>query len=170
VDRGARAGRDLLVLTELFICGYSPEDLVLKPAVQIACREAVEQLAADTTHGPGVLIGTPWVEGGKLHNSVALLEGGRVAAVRHKVELPNYGVFDELRVFRPGPMPGPVEFCGVRLGLPICEDIWVPDVTECLAETGAELIIVPNGSPYWGNKARNGRRSRWRARSRPGCR
>src|SRR3712207_2709761 len=94
----AAQGAELLVLTELFICGYTPEDLVLKPAVQIACREAVEQLAGETGDGPGILIGTPWVEGGKLHNSVALLDNGRVAAVRHKVELPNYGVFDELRV------------------------------------------------------------------------
>jgi NAD+ synthase len=145
-------GADLLVLTELFISGYSPEDLVLKPAVQIACREAAEALALETRGGPGIVVGTPWVESGKLHNSVLLMEEGRIAAVRHKVELPNYGVFDEVRVFKPGPLPGPVEFRGVRLGLPICEDIWVPDVTECLAETGAELLIVPNGSPYWSDK------------------
>jgi NAD+ synthase len=145
-------GADLLVLTELFLCGYSPEDLVLKPAVQIACREAAERLAAETGDGPGIIVGTPWVEDGNLHNSVVLSEGGRITAIRHKVELPNYGVFDELRVFKPGPMPGPIDFRGVRLGVPICEDIWLPDVTECLTETGAELLIVPNGSPFWSDK------------------
>ena len=147
-DRGA----DLLVLTELFLIGYTPEDLVLKPAVQIACREAAEALAAEIVDGPGLVVGTPWVENGRLHNSVLLMEAGRIAAIRHKVELPNYGVFDEMRVFEPGPMPGPVEFRGVRLGLPICEDLWEPDVSECLLETGAELLICPNGSPFWGNK------------------
>jgi NAD+ synthase len=145
----ARRGADLLVLTELFVCGYSPEDLVLKPALQRACRAAVEALAGDTADGgPGVLIGTPWAEGDKLYNAVALLDGGRVEALRFKVDLPNYGVFDEKRVFDPGPMPGPVSFRGVRLGLPVCEDIWGEDVVECLAETGAELLIVINGSPY----------------------
>jgi NAD+ synthase len=145
-------GADLLVLTELFLVGYSPEDLALKPAVQVACREAAEQLARETADGPAVLVGTPWVENGKLHNSYVLLQGGRIAAVRHKVELPNYGVFDEIRVFEPGPMPGPVEIGGVRIGLPICEDLWISGVVECLAETGAELLISPNGSPYWQNK------------------
>ena len=152
----AEAGRldaDLLVLTELFICGYSPEDLVLKPAVQIACREAAEALATATRGGPALLVGCPWVDDGKLHNSVLLMEDGRISVVRHKVELPNYGVFDELRVFQSGPMPGPVDFCGVRIGVPICEDLWVSDVCECLVETGAELLIVLNGSPFWGDKA-----------------
>jgi len=146
-------GADLLVLTELFLIGYSPEDLVLKPAVQTACREAAEQLAAETADGPGLIVGCPWVENGKLHNSVLLMDGGRITAVRHKVELPNYGVFDELRVFQSGPLPGPVEFRGVRIGIPICEDLWVPDVAECLLETGAELLITPNGSPYWSDKS-----------------
>jgi len=146
-------GADLLVLTELFLCGYSPEDLVLKPAVQDACREAAEELAAITREGPAIGVGAPWVDEDGLHNSFLLLDGGRIAAIRHKVELPNYGVFDELRVFKPGRLPGPVEFRGVRLGFPICEDLWIPDVTETLAETGAELLIVPNGSPYWQNKA-----------------
>ena len=145
-------GADLLVLTELFLCGYPPEDLVLKPAVQRACRDAAEALAGVTRDGPGIVVGSPWVDESGLHNSVLLMDEGRIAAARHKVELPNYGVFDELRVFRPGPLPGPVEFRGMRLGLPICEDIWLPDVTECLAETGAEFLIVPNGSPYWSNK------------------
>ena len=88
----------------------------------------------------------------KLYNAVALLDGGAIAALRYKVDLPNYGVFDEKRVFAPGPMPGPVNFRGVRLGLPICEDIWGAEIVECLAETGAELLVVPNGSPYWRQK------------------
>jgi len=142
----------------LFIAGYPPEDLVLKPAFQAACRAAVEQLARETADGgPALLVGTPWLDGGKLYNAVALLDGGRIAALRFKVNLPNYGVFDERRVFAPGPLPGPVNFRGVRLGLPICEDIWTEwgdyeNVIECLAETGAELLIVPNGSPYWREK------------------
>ena len=78
----------------------------------------------------------------------------RSTALRFKVDLPNYGVFDEKRVFAPGPMPGPVNFRGVRLGLPICEDIWGEEIVECLAETGAEMLVVPNGSPYWRERRR----------------
>ena len=94
------------------------------------------------------MIGSPWVEDGKLYNAVALLDGGRITGLRFKVDLPNYGVFDEKRVFAPGPLPGPVSFRGVRIGLPVCEDIWGPEPTECIAETGGEILLVPNGSPY----------------------
>jgi NAD+ synthase len=154
----ARDGADIVAFSELFLAGYPPEDLVLKPAFQAACRAAVEKLARETNDdGPAVLIGTPWVEERKLYNAYALLAGGRIAAIRFKVNLPNYGVFDEKRVFATGPVPGPVSFRGVRLGLPICEDTWTDwgdyeNVVECLAETGAELLVVPNGSPYWRDK------------------
>ncbi len=152
-DTAAGQGADLVVFPELFIAGYPPEDLVLKPAFQAACRNAVEELARETSDGPGLLVGAPWVEGGRLYNAVALLEGGAIAALRYKVNLPNYGVFDERRVFAPGPVPGPINFRGVRIGIPICEDIWTDwgdyeNVVECLTETGAELLVVPNGSPF----------------------
>jgi NAD+ synthase len=153
--RAAAGGADLIVFSELFVCGYPPEDLVLKPALQAACRAAVEALARETADGgPAVLLGTPWVDGGKLYNACALLDGGRIAAIRYKVNLPNYGVFDEQRVFARGPVAGPITLKGVRLGVPICEDIWTDEspayenIVECLAETGAEILIVPNGSPY----------------------
>src|SRR5512144_3093984 len=149
----AAQGADIVVFPELFIAGYPPEDLVLKPAFQAACRSAIETLARETSaDGPALLVGTPWLDAGKLYNAVALLEGGAIAALRYKVDLPNYGVFDEKRVFAPGPMPGPLNFRGVRLGVPICEDIWGTEVVECLAETGAEMLVVPNGSPYWRQK------------------
>jgi NAD+ synthase len=149
-----RDGADVVAYPELFIAGYPPEDLVLKPAFQAACRAAVETLARETGDGgPAVLIGTPWVEDGKLYNAYSLLGGGRVEANRFKVDLPNYGVFDEKRVFAAGPPPGPITIKGIRVGIPICEDIWGPDVVECLAETGGEILLVPNGSPYWRGKS-----------------
>src|SRR5437763_11286782 len=149
-----RLGADVVMFPELFIAGYPPEDLVLKPAFQDACRAAVEALAKDTADGgPGVIVGSPWPEDGKVYNAVALLDGGGIAGLRYKVELPNYGVFDEYRVFTRGPLPGPIGFRGIRLGLPICEDIWFDQVPECLMETGAEMMISPNGSPYSVHKA-----------------
>ena len=126
---------------------------MLKPAFQAACRTAIETLARETADGgPALLIGSPWVEDGKVYNAVCLLADGRIQGVRFKVDLPNYGVFDEKRVFAQGPMPGPLNFRGVRIGAPVCEDMWTPDVTECLAETGAEILLVPNGSPYHHDK------------------
>jgi NAD+ synthase len=142
-------GADIVMSSELFLSGYPPEDLVLKPAFQEACRTACETLARETADGgPAVLVGLPWVENGGLYNAYALLDGGRIESVRFKVDLPNYGVFDEKRVFTPGPAPGPVSFRGVRIGIPICEDIWGPDPVECIAETGGEILLVPNASPY----------------------
>jgi len=139
---------DLVLFPELFICGYPPEDLVLKQAFVESSMAAISDLAKDTADGPALLIGTPWLEGDCLFNAVALLNDGKVETVRCKYDLPNYGVFDEKRVFSSGPIPGPINFKGVRIGVPICEDIWNDEVCETLAETGAEILLVPNGSPY----------------------
>ncbi len=150
----AAGGADLLLTSELYACGYPPEDLVRKPFFVAEIRAAVEAFARETADGgPAVLLGTPWVEGDKLHNSHLLIENGAVTTARHKYDLPNYGVFDEKRVFDPGPLPGPVNFRDVRIGVPICEDIWTPDVVECIAETGGEFLLVPNGSPFEAGKS-----------------
>ena len=147
--RAAAPNADLLVTPELSVVGYPPEDLVLKPALVAAAMERIEQLAAATADGgPALLVGAPIAEHGKLHNAMFLLDGGKIAGITRKHDLPNYGTFDEKRVFSPGPLPGPLAFRGLRLGVPICEDMWSADVIECLAETGAEMLIVPNGSPF----------------------
>ena len=145
---GRARGADLVVLPELFITGYPPEDLVLKPAFARAAREVTEALATQIVDGPGLLVGTVWPEDGKVYNAVVLIEGGAIAAVRTKVDLPNYGVFDEKRVFAPGALPSSINFRGVKIGAPICEDIWQEDVVECLVECGADLLIAINGSPF----------------------
>jgi NAD+ synthase len=147
-DRAGELGADLLVLSELILVGYPPEDLVLRPALVEAAASALRELERETGPGsPALLVTLPWRADGCLHNAVALVADGR-SELRFKHELPNYGVFDEKRVFKPGPLPAPVSFRGVRLGLPICEDIWFPTVTAHLAQAGAELLLVPNGSPF----------------------
>jgi NAD+ synthase len=154
--KAAALGADLVVGTELCITGYPPEDLVLKPSFLELTRKTVEALAAETGDGgPALLVSAPWRDEGTegplrhhVYDAAILLDGGAVQALRYKHDLPNYSVFDEKRVFKAGPMPGPVNFRGVRLGVPICEDIWSPDVAECLVESGAEILVVPNGSPY----------------------
>ncbi|MBL8837931.1 MAG: NAD+ synthase [Alphaproteobacteria bacterium] len=149
----ARAGADLVVYPELTVAAYQPEDLVLKPAFQAAARAAIEDLARETSDGgPALLVGAPWAEDGKVYNAALLLADGRIAAKRYKYDLPNYGVFDDKRVFAAGPMPGPIVFKGVRLGVMVCEDMWTSDVAETLVESGAELLIVTNGSPYEAGK------------------
>ncbi|MBM86106.1 MAG: NAD+ synthase [Rhodospirillaceae bacterium] len=152
--KASAAGADLILTSELYVCGYPPEDLVRKPLFVAEIREAIEGFVRETADGgPAILLGTPWVECDKLHNSQVLIESGTITAARHKHALPNYGVFDEKRVFDPGPLLGPVNFRDVRIGVPVCEDIWTPDVIECITETGGELILVPNGSPFEAGKA-----------------
>jgi NAD+ synthase len=152
--KAATSNADLVLFPELVICGYPPEDLVLKPALQARCQDAVTRLATETGDGgPALLVGTPWVDNGSLYNAVALLRDGQIDTLRFKHDLPNYGVFDEKRVFVAGPVPGPIPFRlrngqQIRLGLMICEDMWTEDVAEGLEESGAELLIIPNGSPF----------------------
>ncbi|RWO58331.1 NAD+ synthase [Mesorhizobium sp.] len=151
----ARQGADIVLFTELFLAGYPPEDLVLKPAFLKACERAAQDFARDTADGgPGFIIGTPLKRKSGTHNSIIFADGGKILAERYKLDLPNYGEFDEKRVFQAGPeIQGPVNFRGVRLGIPICEDIWGDvGVCETLAESGAEILLVPNGSPYYRGK------------------
>ncbi|MGH6787299.1 MAG: NAD+ synthase, partial [Novosphingobium sp.] len=148
-ERASAAGADLVVFPEMQLIGYPPEDLVLKPALIERAAAELEALAKVTADGgPAMLVGSVFVQDGALFNGVALLDGGKIAAVRTKHELPNYGTFDEVRLFQPGPLPEPIVFRGTMIGLPICEDIWHPDVCRHLAEFGAELLICVNGSPY----------------------
>ncbi len=151
--RERAAGSDLIVFPELQLIGYPPEDLILKPALIERAAAELDKLAqATASDGPAMLVGSAFVRDGELHNGVALLDGGKIAAVRFKHELPNYGTFDEMRLFQPGPLPEPIVFKGTMIGLPICEDIWQPDVCRHLADFGAELFICINGSPYEINK------------------
>jgi NAD+ synthase len=140
---------DLLLCPELQLTGYPPEDLVLKPEFVRRAHECTDRLVAATVEpGPAMLIGTIVAEGNAVYNSFVLAGGGRVLSRTLKRELPNYGTFDEKRVFTPGPMPEPMDFRGVKIGVPICEDIWEEIVCAHLAERGAEILLVPNGSPY----------------------
>ena len=147
--RAKASGADLIVFPELQLIGYPPEDLVLKPALIRRAGEQLERLAQSTADGgPAMIVGSVRQEGGKLYNTLNLLDGGKVVGFTRKHELPNYGTFDEKRWFAPGPMPEPIDWRGIRLGLPICEDIWFAPVCAHLKARGAELFISPHGSPY----------------------
>ncbi|HEX8010829.1 MAG TPA: NAD+ synthase [Casimicrobiaceae bacterium] len=147
VGEARRGGADLVVTPELSLCGYPPEDLVLRPAFLEACAEELARLAAEVS-GATVLVGFPEAAARKPHNAVAVLREGRVAAVYRKCELPNYTVFDEQRYFEPAREPCVVDLAGVRVGIVICEDIWFPGPARAARDAGAQLIVVPNGSPY----------------------
>ncbi len=149
---GRDAGADMVALTEMFITGYNTQDLITKPAFTTAAMGALEQLALDCADGPALAIGGPLAEKGKLFNAYYILKGGKITARSLKHHLPNETVFDEVRIFDAGPLGGPYDVAGVRIGSPICEDAWHQDVAETLAETGAEILLIPNGSPYYRNK------------------
>jgi NAD+ synthase len=147
--RDKAKGADLVVFPELQLTGYPPEDLVLKPEfVRRSMEEAERLVDATAGGGPAILFGSIHHEYGLDYNAVLLAEDGKLVARRLKCELPNYGTFDEKRVFAHGPLPDPIEWRGVKLGVPICEDIWQESVIAHLAKGGAEMLLVPNGSPY----------------------
>lgn len=151
-EEGRKAGADLVALPEMFITGYNTQDLVMKPAFHTGAIAEVEKLAADCADGPALAIGSPWVEGAKLYNAYLVLKDGKIASRSLKHHLPNETVFDEVRIFDAGPLGGPYAVGNTRIGSPICEDGWHEDVAETLAETGAEFLLIPNGSPYFRDK------------------
>lgn len=149
---GHKAGADLVALPEMFLTGYNTQDLVMKPVFHQAAMAAAEQLALDCADGPALAVGCPWAEGGKLYNAYLILKEGKIASRCFKHHLPNETVFDEVRIFDVGPLGGPYAVGDARIGSPICEDGWHEDVAETLEETGAEFLLIPNGSPYFRNK------------------
>ena len=149
---GRDAGADMVALTEMFITGYQTQDLVMKPAFAQAAMQAVADLAARIHSGPALGIGGPLIQEGRLYNAYYILQNGQIAAKILKHNLPNDGVFDEQRLFTSAPLQGPYRVGPLRIGSPICEDAWHPEVAETLAETGAQILLVPNGSPYHRDK------------------
>ncbi len=149
---GKNAGADMVALPEMFITGYNTQDLVMKPAFHRAAMAAIEKLAVECADGPALAIGSPWRDEDRLYNAYCILNAGKVVARVFKHDLPNETVFDEVRIYDAGPLGGPYAIAGVRIGSPVCEDAWHPEVAETLAETGAEFLLVPNGSPYYRNK------------------
>lgn len=152
--QAARDGADLLMTSELFITGYPPQDFVLKPRIHKIVQESIEALMRETASGPAILIGTPWLVDGKLYNAALLLDGGNIVGQTLKYDLPNYGPFDEKRVYEAGPLPSPIVWRGHRLGVLLCEDMWKPEAARHLAGQGISIMLVLNGSPYETGKQR----------------
>ena len=151
-EAGRTAGANLVALPEMFLTGYNTQDLVMKPVFYQAAMKAAEALAKDCADGPAVAVGCPWFDDGKLYNAYLILSGGKIASRVLKHHLPNETVFDEVRIFDAGPLGGPYAIGDTRIGSPICEDGWHMDVAETLEETGAEFLLIPNGSPYYRDK------------------
>ncbi len=151
-EQGREAGADMVMLPEMFLVGYQTQDLILKPAFVRDAIAAVEQLAAECADGPMLGVGGPLAEVPKLHNAYFVLKGGKIHATTRKYFLPNFNVFDEIRLFSRADMQGPWDAGPLRIGTPICEDAWYPDVCEAMVESGADLLLVPNGSPYFRDK------------------
>jgi len=161
---GQRAGARLLVTPELSLCGYPPEDLVMRPAFLDACARELALLAADVGAMP-VVVGFPESDGGRRHNALAVLRDGRVAGIYRKQHLPNYTVFDEERYFEPGSAPCVVDIDGTAVGLLVCEDVWYPGPARQAKEAGAQIVVVANGSPYH-TRQQAARRAQLAARAR----
>ncbi|SMX24104.1 NAD+ synthase [Boseongicola aestuarii] len=151
-EEGRAAGADFVALPEMFITGYNTQDLVMKPAFARDAMAHLDALRAETADGPALGIGGPLLQGGKLFNAYHVLKSGRLVRQVLKHHLPNETVFDEVRLYEPGPISGPYDLGILRVGTPICEDAWHEDVSEALGESGAEILLVPNGSPYYRNK------------------
>ena len=152
-QQGRDAGADMVALSEMFITGYQVQDLVMKPAFTADAMAQIDQLALDCADGPALGIGGPYADGDKLYNAYYILEGGKIRARVLKQKLPNETVFDEVRLYDAGPEQGPYQVGPLRIGTPICEDAWLAEeVCETLAETGAEILLIPNGSPYYRDK------------------
>ena len=151
-EKAQRVGSDLIAFTELFITGYNTQDLIKKPSFFKAAHDQILKLAKTCKNGPAIAIGGPAYLKGKLYNAYYILADGNVANVIMKHHLPNQNVFDEKRIFDEGEISGPYQIGPIRIGSPICEDAWHSDVSETLSETGAQLLLVPNGSPYYNGK------------------
>lgn len=153
IERAADAGADIVTFPELALCGYPPEDLLYKGGFLRDCRSALERLAGQC-RGPAVVVGFPDFVDGKVYNAAALLNEGKLLDVYHKIELPNYGVFDEKRYFQTGSRCLVFRMAGIHLSVTICEDIWIPGskTEDCALQNGAEFVLNISGSPFHAGK------------------
>ena len=151
-DNARDEGSNIIAFPELFITGYNPQDLILKPAFQKASTEMIQKIAETCSKGPTIAVGGPFSDKENLYNAYYILSEGKIQAIIKKHHLPNEEVFDEVRLFASGNVDGPFQVDQMRIGSPICEDAWHTDIVETLTETGAQTLLVPNGSPYYRGK------------------